>query len=83
VTEFVLKLDLSNHEHHPAAQQAIVREILGLAIQAIGSNPKRRGDLTMPIWDVGQGVNRHVTIGSWKFNETRNVASEAAPHEAA
>jgi hypothetical protein len=70
MTEFVLKLDLSNHEHHPAAQQAIVREMLGLAIQAIGSNPKRNGELTIPLWNVQQGVNRHITVGSWEFTET-------------
>jgi hypothetical protein len=84
MTKFILELDLSNHEHHHAARQAVVREMLGLAIQAVGSNPKRKGELTMPIWDASQSVNRHVTIGSWEFNETRNpVASEAAPREAA
>jgi hypothetical protein len=86
VTEFVLKLNLANHEHHAAAQHAIVREMLGLAQQQIGSGSSRKGELTIPLWNVQQGVNRHITVGSWEFTETetRNpVASEAAPHEAA
>jgi hypothetical protein len=73
MTDFVLQLDLSNHEHHQAAQHTVVREMLGLAIQAIGSDSRRKGDLTIPVWNASQGVNRHVTVGSWQFNEdTRN-----------
>jgi hypothetical protein len=76
-TEFVLRLDLSGHEHpgNPAAQHAVVRSWLANASQMIGSNLARNGALTIPVFDPSSGVNDHVKIGSWKFeDETRNPA---------
>jgi hypothetical protein len=69
-TEFVLKLDLSGHEHHQMAQHAHVCQMLDLAKQAIGSDSKRHGELTIPRFDVSLGVNRPAVIGSWAFNQT-------------
>jgi hypothetical protein len=74
MAEFVLRLDLTDHQHpgNQAALHAKVREWLALAMQAIGSGSARKGDLTIPLWDGGQGVSRHVKIGEWQFNDTRN-----------
>jgi hypothetical protein len=68
---FTLSLDLTDHEHpgNPAAQHAKVREWLGLAMQAIGSDLKRKGELTIPCWDASLGVNHHAPIGSWEFTD--------------
>ena len=80
MTIFTLTLDLTGHEHpaNPAAQHAKVRELLGLAVQAIGSGPGRKGDLTVPVWNASEGVSRHVTIGSWEFTETAPAAQMEA-----
>jgi hypothetical protein len=81
MTDFILKLDLSDHQHpgNPAAQYAQVRRMLDLAKQAIGANSNRRGDLTIPSFDPHRNVGGHVTIGSWEFieDETRNANAEA------
>jgi hypothetical protein len=69
-TEFVLRIDLSGHEHHQAAQHLFVRQMLANASQMIGSNSHRSGDLTIPRFDVSLGVNHHAPIGSWQFNTT-------------
>ena len=75
--DFILKLDLSGHEHHQTAQHAHVCQMLDLAKQAIGSDSKRKGDLTIPRWDVSLGVNRPSTIGSWEFIDNQTEASHA------
>jgi hypothetical protein len=79
MTAFVLRLDLSSHQHpgNPAAQHALVRQMLNLAMQAIGSNLNRKGELSIPLWDASEGLSRHIAIGSWEFTETRNPAAEA------
>ena len=69
-TEFVLRLDLAEHAHHQPAQHAHVCQMLDLAKQAIGSDSKRHGELTIPRFDVSLGVNRPAVIGSWAFNQT-------------
>lgn len=78
---FILRLNLTDHQHpeNRAAEHAKVRELLGLAMQAVGSSPKRNGELKIPRWDVSRGVNEAVTIGSWEFieDETRNPDPEA------
>ncbi len=38
-------------------------------MQAIGSDLKRKGDLTIPCWDVSLGVSHHAPIGSWEFSD--------------
>ena len=77
MTKFVLQLDLANHEHHPAAQHALAREWLALAGQAIGSGSNRKGSLTVPVWDVNQGLSHHLAVGSWQFIETETHNAEA------
>jgi hypothetical protein len=78
MTAFVLRLDLAGHEHvgNPAAQHALVRQMLGHAMQAIGSDLKRTGELSSPLFDAGRGVSGHVVIGRWEFSDaadpTRN-----------
>jgi hypothetical protein len=69
MTDFVLKLDLSDHEHRDnlAAQHTKVCQWLDLAKQAIGSNSNRRGDLTTPTWDASRSTGAHVVIGRWEF----------------
>jgi hypothetical protein len=70
MTAFILRLDLSGHEHHQTAQHALVGQMLDLAKQAINSDSKRHGELTIPRFDVSLGVNRPAVIGSWAFNQT-------------
>jgi hypothetical protein len=81
MTEFVLRLDLSDHRHpdNLPAEHAKVREWLGLAVQQLGSNLSRKGDLRIPIWNASEGASHPVTIGSWAFteDETRNPAEAA------
>jgi hypothetical protein len=80
MTDFVLKIDLSEHGHpgNLPAQHARVREMLDFAKQAIGANSNRRGDLTIPVFDPSSNTGGHAVIGSWAFeDETRNPAPEA------
>jgi hypothetical protein len=74
MTEFVLRLDLDETPGNPAAQSAKVCELLRVAGQAIGSDHRqRKGDLTVPSFDPHRGINDHIKIGSWKFEDkTRN-----------
>jgi hypothetical protein len=71
MTTFTLRIDLSGHLHpgNPAAQRALVRQQLGFAMQAIGSNFKRDGDLSIPIWNASEGVSRPAVIGCWDFSD--------------
>jgi hypothetical protein len=73
LTTFTLTLDLAGHEHpeNPTAQHAKVREMLGLAIQAVGAGTKRHGDLTIPSWDHARNTGGHVKIGSWEFSDAK------------
>ena len=79
MTGFVLRIDLTDHQHpaNPAAEHAKVREWLSLAGQAIGSGPGRKGDLTVPVWNASEGVSRHIIIGSWEFTSTETHNAEA------
>jgi hypothetical protein len=65
---FILRLDLTEHQHpdNLTAEHTKVREILALAAQAIGSS-KRSGELTIPRFDPNSGVNSAFKIGSWGF----------------
>lgn len=76
---FILRLDLTDHQHpdNLTAEHAKVREWLGLAIHAIGSNLKRQGELTIPSFDPRSNAGGHVKIGSWEFTKTRNPDPEA------
>jgi hypothetical protein len=80
MTEFVLRLDLREHEHRDnlAAQYTKVCQWLDLAKQQLGSNLNRRGDLTIPIWNLSVGANHPAKIGSWAFVEDEPHNAEAA-----
>jgi hypothetical protein len=80
VAAFILRLDLTDHQHpgNLAAEHAKVRELLGLASQAIGAGTNRKGELTIPSFDPHRNVGGHIKIGSWEFTDT----APAAPTEA-
>jgi hypothetical protein len=63
MTVFVLTLNLDDHEHpgNQRAQHATVCQMLQTAMQAIGSDMHREGNLAMP-----GGVH----VGSWEFQST-------------
>ena len=72
MSAFILRLDLSDHAQHGdnlPAQHAKVRQWLGLAIQAIGGNSARSGDLTVPIFDPATNTGRHAKVGTWTFTD--------------
>ena len=73
MTTFTLRIDLSGHEHHRTAQHALVRQWLGLAVQQLGSNLDRKGDLRIPIWNASIGASHPVTIGSWAFIDNQET----------
>ena len=62
---FILRLDLTDHQHpeNLAAEHAKVREWLNLAVQQLGSNLERKGDLRIPIWNARVGASHPVTAG--------------------
>jgi hypothetical protein len=68
---FILRLDLTEHQHpgNLPAEHAKVRELLALAAQAIGSSLKRQGELTIPRFDPDSGVSDGFKIGSWEFTD--------------
>jgi hypothetical protein len=68
---FVLRLDLTDHQRpdNLTAEHAKVREMLGIAMQAIGSSPGRKGEITIPKFDPRRGISDHVAVGSWEFTE--------------
>jgi hypothetical protein len=70
---FILRLDLTDHQHpeNLAAEHAKVRELLGLASQAIGANSGRKGELTTPTWDASRSTGGHAVIGSWEFTNNQ------------
>jgi hypothetical protein len=63
MTQFVLTINLEEHKHHenPAAQHAKVRQLLGIAAQALGMNTDRSGKLALVANDF---------IGSWEFQDS-------------
>jgi hypothetical protein len=79
-TEFVLKLDLSDHEHpdNLYAQHSKVCQWLDLAKQAIGASIGRSGDLRIPIFNASEGVHRPVKIGSWAFEDETHTPNPEA-----
>jgi hypothetical protein len=62
VTQYVLRLDLSEHQHpgNQNAQHQTVCQLLRTAIQAIGSDMNRKGNLAL---------SGNVHVGTWEFNE--------------
>jgi hypothetical protein len=66
---FILRHDLTDYQRpdNLTAEHAKVRECLGLAMQAIGSSLKRKGELVIPRLDPHSGVNSAFKIGSWEF----------------
>jgi hypothetical protein len=77
MTNFVLKVDLSDHEYpgNAAAQHAAVAQLLAQAAHALRGSPGRSGTLTTPNPHPGGGD--HVVVGSWEFGE-EDPASQAA-----
>jgi hypothetical protein len=71
MSAFILRLDLSDHEHRDnlPAQHSKVCAWLDLAKHAIGSNLNRRGDLTIPVFDPSSNNGRRAVIGSWEFTD--------------
>jgi hypothetical protein len=64
MTAFILRLDLTDHEHthNPAAQHAIVGQLLDHAKQAICSGTAREGDLFFSAM-----LQERQKIGTWQF----------------
>jgi hypothetical protein len=73
-------LDLTYHQHpgNRAAEHALVRQWLNLAVQQLGANLDREGELMVPVWDLRVGASHPTRVGSWAFIEDETHNQEAA-----
>jgi hypothetical protein len=76
MAEFILTLDLSDHQHphNQRAQHMTVLTLLDLAKQAIGSDNHRSGKLSLPSRTGGD----HQHVGTWEFRESDAPAKGSA-----
>jgi hypothetical protein len=63
MARFSLEMDIPLHDHSPTAHRAVIGQMLGQVVQAVGNGHDDTGDIVKP----PGGAEPSRTIGSWKI----------------